>query len=146
MPGAAPASPDQAALLRELLDRRLLIETGVPGVYGRGGDFEDVRERVAALVTRAAAGEAPEQLRFPPILPRRDLETRRLPEVLPPPRRQHLRLRGHRGAGRRAVRARQPPRGLERVPGDDRPRAHARGLLPGLSRRSPRAAGSRPAA
>jgi seryl-tRNA synthetase len=74
MPGAAPASPDQAALLRELVDRRLLIETGVPGVYGRGGDFEDVRERVAALVTRAAAAEGPEQLRFPPILPRRDLE------------------------------------------------------------------------
>jgi seryl-tRNA synthetase len=74
MPGARPASPDQAALLRELVDRRLLIETGVPGVYGRGGDFEDVRERVAALVTRAAAAEEPEQLRFPPILPRRDLE------------------------------------------------------------------------
>jgi seryl-tRNA synthetase len=74
MPGAAPASPDQAALLRELVDRRLLIDTGVPGVYGRGGKFEDVREGVAALVTRAAAAEAPEQLRFPPILPRRDLE------------------------------------------------------------------------
>jgi seryl-tRNA synthetase len=75
MPGARPASPDQAALLRELVDRRLLIETGVPGVYGRGGDFEDVRERVAALVTRAAAVEQPEQLRFPPILARSDLET-----------------------------------------------------------------------
>jgi seryl-tRNA synthetase len=74
MPGATPASPDQAALLRELVDRRLLIDTGVPGVYGRGGKFEDVREGVAALVTRAAAAEVPEQLRFPPILPRRDLE------------------------------------------------------------------------
>jgi len=74
MPGPRPASPDQAALLRELIDRRLLIDTGVPGVYGRGGDFEEVRERVAALVTRAAAAEQPEQLRFPPLLPRRDLE------------------------------------------------------------------------
>ena len=74
MPERRPASPDQAALLRELIDRRLLIDTGVPGVYGRGGKFEDVREGVAALVTRAAAAEAPEQLRFPPILPRRDLE------------------------------------------------------------------------
>ena len=44
-----PASPDQAELLAELLEHRLLIATGVPGVYGRGGDFEDVRERVAAL-------------------------------------------------------------------------------------------------
>jgi seryl-tRNA synthetase len=70
-----PGSPDQAALLSELLERRLLIETGVPGIYGRGGEFEDVRERVAALVTRAGAGEGPEQLRFPPVMPRHDLET-----------------------------------------------------------------------
>jgi seryl-tRNA synthetase len=75
MPGVRPASPDQAALLSDLVERRLLIETGVPGVYGRGGDFEDVRERVAALVTRAGAGEQPEQLRFPPVMPRHDLET-----------------------------------------------------------------------
>ena len=47
----------------------------MPGVYGRGGDFEEVRERVAALVTRASAAEEPEQMRFPPILPRHDLET-----------------------------------------------------------------------
>jgi seryl-tRNA synthetase len=75
MPGFRPATPDQAALLSELLDRRLLIATGVPGVYGHGGDFEDARERVAAMVTRAAAPESPEPLRFPPLLPRRDLET-----------------------------------------------------------------------
>ncbi len=74
MPGGRPASPDQATLLRELLDRRLLIETGVPGVYGRGASFEEIRERVAALVTRVAAVEQPEQMRFPPILPRADLE------------------------------------------------------------------------
>jgi seryl-tRNA synthetase len=75
MPGFRPGSPDQAALLAELVKRRLLIETGVPGVYGRGGDFEDVRVRIADLVTRAAAPEEPEQMRFPPLLPRRDLET-----------------------------------------------------------------------
>jgi seryl-tRNA synthetase len=75
MAGVRPVSPDQAALLSELVDRRLLIETGVPGVYGRGEDFEEVRERVASMVTRAAAPEHPEQMRFPPIMPRRDLET-----------------------------------------------------------------------
>lgn len=74
MPRPRPASADQAGLLHELCSRRLLIETGVPGVYGRGGDFEEVRERLAALVTRAAAPEQPEHMRFPPILPRRDLE------------------------------------------------------------------------
>jgi seryl-tRNA synthetase len=70
-----PGSPDQAAFLAELLERRLLIATSVPGLYGRGGDFEDVRVGVAELVTRAGVPESPEQLRFPPVLPRHDLET-----------------------------------------------------------------------
>jgi seryl-tRNA synthetase len=75
MPGAKPASPDQEALLAALLERGLLIATGVQGVYGRNGAFEQIREGVAALVTRAGSGEAPEQVRFPPVMPRRDLET-----------------------------------------------------------------------
>jgi seryl-tRNA synthetase len=75
MPGIGPATAEQTALLSELVERGLLIETGVAGVYGRGGDFEDVREHVASLVTRAGASEQPEQLRFPPIMPRHDLET-----------------------------------------------------------------------
>lgn len=66
---------DQAAFLAELVGRGLLIESGVPGLYGRSGEFEDVREGVADLVTRAGASEHPERLRFPPLLPRRDLET-----------------------------------------------------------------------
>jgi len=74
VPAYRPGSPDQEALLAELIARRLLIDTGVPGVYGRGGDFESVREGVAAMVTRAAAHEQPESLRFPPLLPRKDLE------------------------------------------------------------------------
>src|SRR5208282_1854066 len=68
------ATADQAALLGRLVEHGLLIETGVPGVYGRGGDFEDVRERLANLVTRTAAVDHPERIHFPPILPRRDLE------------------------------------------------------------------------
>jgi seryl-tRNA synthetase len=70
------ATPDQAALLDELVAYGHLIPSGVPGVYGRGSDFEDVRQRFDAHVTRsaAAAGETPEVLRFPPVLPRRQLE------------------------------------------------------------------------
>jgi seryl-tRNA synthetase len=65
----------RAALMAGLVDHGLLLESGVPGVYGRSGEFEDVREGVADLVTRAVAPEQPERLRFPPVLPRRDLET-----------------------------------------------------------------------
>jgi seryl-tRNA synthetase len=75
MPGFRPGSPEQVALMSALVEHGLLIETGVPGVYGRGGELEQVRERVAAIVTRAAEPERPEQMRFPPIMPRRDLET-----------------------------------------------------------------------
>ena len=75
MPDPRPASPDQAALLSALVERGLLIATSVPGIYGRGGPFERVREAVADLVTRAGEPEAPEQLRFPPVMPRHDLET-----------------------------------------------------------------------
>lgn len=67
-------TPDQAAFLAELLDRRLLLATGVAGVYGRGGAFEEVCERVGDMITRAGQPEEPEQLRFPPVIPRRDLE------------------------------------------------------------------------
>ena len=53
-----------------------LIPSGVPGVYGRGSDYEDVRGRFDAYVTRVAvdAGETPEVLRFPPVLPRKQIE------------------------------------------------------------------------
>ncbi|MFI4991343.1 MAG: amino acid--[acyl-carrier-protein] ligase [Solirubrobacterales bacterium] len=70
-----PATVEQAEFSAELVERGLLLETGVPGVYGRGGDFEEVREAIAALVTRRGTAEDPEQLRFPPLLPRHDLET-----------------------------------------------------------------------
>lgn len=70
------ATPDQAELLDALVAAGHLIPSGVPGVYGRGAAFEDVREGFDAHVTRvaAAAGEATEVLRFPPVLPRRQLE------------------------------------------------------------------------
>src|SRR3954467_14935185 len=69
-----PGTPAQDAFLRELVAAGLLIESGVPGVYGRGATFEAVREGFDALVTRAAADEGAESLRFPPVLPRRQLE------------------------------------------------------------------------
>ena len=51
-----PGTPEQAAFLDDLLDAGLLIESGVPGVYGRGAAFEDVRVGVDALVDRGGRG------------------------------------------------------------------------------------------
>lgn len=68
------ATADQAEFLRELTDRGLLVQSGVPGVYGRGELFEDIRLRFDELVTRVAQDEGAEVLRFPPVLPRRQLE------------------------------------------------------------------------
>jgi seryl-tRNA synthetase len=69
-----PGTPEQAAFLEELSERWLLIKTGVPGIYGRGAVLEQVREGVADLVTRAGVADRPEHLRFPPVIPRGDLE------------------------------------------------------------------------
>src|SRR3954467_11150267 len=71
-----PGTPDQTELLEALIEAGHLIPSGVPGVYGRGRDFECGRERFDAYVTRVAvaAGETPEVLRFPPVLPRKQIE------------------------------------------------------------------------
>ena len=69
-----PGTPDQDAFLAELFDAGLLIDSGVPGVYGRGEGFERVRWAFDALVTAAAEADGAEHLVFPPLLPRRRLE------------------------------------------------------------------------
>jgi seryl-tRNA synthetase len=66
---------DERAFLDILVDAGLLLPTGVPGIYGRGGVFEDTLLAFDALVTRETAGDAAEVVRFPPVLPRADLET-----------------------------------------------------------------------
>jgi seryl-tRNA synthetase len=69
------ASPEQAQFLVELIDGGLLLESGVPGVYGHGAVFEEIRERLAERVTAEAAALGAERLSFPPVLPRRQLES-----------------------------------------------------------------------
>jgi seryl-tRNA synthetase len=65
---------DRAPFLRELLDAGLLIESGVRGVYGHGAGFEDVRAAFERLIGETAAARGAERLRFPPLLPREQLE------------------------------------------------------------------------
>ena len=67
-------SPEQVSFLGDLFEHGLLIESGVPGLYGHGAVFEDVRGRLDALLGDEAASRGAERLRFPPLLPRRVLE------------------------------------------------------------------------
>jgi seryl-tRNA synthetase len=69
-----PGTPEQAEFLADLLEAGLLIDSGVPGVYGRSEDFERVRTAFDGLITAAVAAERPERLAFPPVLPRRRIE------------------------------------------------------------------------
>jgi seryl-tRNA synthetase len=68
------ASSAEASFRDELIARGLLIASGVPGLYGRGPAFERIRRGFDTLVTREAEADGAESLRFPPLLPRRDLE------------------------------------------------------------------------
>jgi seryl-tRNA synthetase len=70
-----PGTDDQTEFLEELSENGLLIPSGVPGVYGRGQLFEDVRLAFDDLVTRVGAADGAERLRFPPILPREQFES-----------------------------------------------------------------------
>lgn len=69
-----PGTADQTAFLDALVERHLLIPSGVPGVYGRGAAFEAARLGVDRVIDRAAVPDAAEPMRFPPLLPRLQLE------------------------------------------------------------------------
>jgi seryl-tRNA synthetase len=58
--------------LDELTAAGLLIPSGVRGLYGHSGVFEDVIERFEQTVTRRAAPQKAEVMRFPALLNRRD--------------------------------------------------------------------------
>jgi len=69
------ASEDQAEFLADLIGHGLLLESGVPGVYGHNAAFEDVRSRLDERLSTEAGARGAERLRFPPVLPRRQLES-----------------------------------------------------------------------
>jgi seryl-tRNA synthetase len=58
----------------ELIAHGLLIETGVPGVYGRSAEFEDTVERIDRRVIAIGEADRPEIMRFPPVLNRAHFE------------------------------------------------------------------------
>ena len=74
MGGFREATSGEAEFLAELVAAGLVIESGVPGVYGFNAVYADIRERLELLVTCNAADDRPEKLHFPPVLPRKTLE------------------------------------------------------------------------
>src|SRR6188508_2528190 len=56
--------------MRKLLERRILIATGVQGVYGRGSVYDDVIARIQALVDVISRRHGAERISFPPVIPR----------------------------------------------------------------------------
>lgn len=60
--------------LDQLIGEGLLVRTGVDGLYGRSGVFEDVIIRFEDLVTRTGAADGAEVFRFPPAMTRVQLQ------------------------------------------------------------------------
>ncbi len=69
-----PISQAHKKYLQELFDAGLLIPSGVDGVYGRSGIFEDVIERFERYVTQMGQHLDPEVMRFPPVMARKQYE------------------------------------------------------------------------
>jgi seryl-tRNA synthetase len=71
-----PVKPVQSpeAFLNALFDESILIRTGVDGLYGRAGVFEEVIDGFEAAVTRIAVGDRATRIHFPPGMPRKNLE------------------------------------------------------------------------
>lgn len=56
----------QTSFLDRLFDQGLLIDTGVDGLYGRSGQFEDIITGLERLVSKVGGGDKAEAIRFPP--------------------------------------------------------------------------------
>jgi seryl-tRNA synthetase len=65
---------DRSAFLADLIESGLFVPSGVDGVYGRGGRFEEIRWAVEGLITRRSINVDPERMAFPPLLPKEQLE------------------------------------------------------------------------
>lgn len=65
---------ERAELLAALVEAGHLVPSGVDGVLGRGEVFESVAMAVDAIALAEGRRDGAEVVRFPPVLPRRQLE------------------------------------------------------------------------
>ncbi len=64
------AASVKADLFRAWMEHRVLLPSGVPGLYGRGPALSDVVHRIERLIDAAVAGDGASRVSFPPVLPR----------------------------------------------------------------------------
>ncbi len=139
-----PGTPDQTEFLDALIARGLLIPSGVPGVYGRGSAFEAVRVGVDRMIDRTAAPDGAELLRFPPLLPRYQLEALGYLKNFPHLAGTIFGFDGTELEANEQFELANEARGLERIPEAERPGPAACGVLSRLpGDRRTRAAGGR---
>ena len=137
---------DRSAFLAELIAAGLFVPSGVDGVYGRGGRFEEIRTR-----SRGADHAPLDQRRsgtdgVPAAPAESTARADRLPLVVPAPRGDDLLVRRRRVGGARARAAGQRGRGLEQLAEPDCACADPGRVLSGVPRsRGARAAASRAA-
>ncbi len=67
--------PATETFLDELVAAGLLVPSGVDGVLGRSGRFEQIVDALDRLITHEGQDQGAEMIRFPPVMPRRTLET-----------------------------------------------------------------------
>ena len=65
---------DAKTLLDNLFDNGILFESGVDGLYGRSGVFEEVIERFEKLVLKVGGADKATRIHFPPAMARQTLE------------------------------------------------------------------------
>ena len=64
----------QTSFLTQLFDRGLLIDSGVPGLYGRGAAYEEIITGFDNLISRTVADDHAEKISFPPGMSRQSFE------------------------------------------------------------------------
>jgi seryl-tRNA synthetase len=64
------AASVKADLFRTLIERRMLLPSGVPGVYGRGPSLVGLVERIERLIDGYAQRDGASKVSFPAVLPR----------------------------------------------------------------------------
>ncbi|GHO46326.1 hypothetical protein KSX_44890 [Ktedonospora formicarum] len=68
-------SPEhEETFLGQLIERGLLIPSGVEGLYGKSGVFEDVISRIEDLLMSTSRAMKAEVMRFPPVMSRATTE------------------------------------------------------------------------